>query len=165
MQPRILSETPEVILRPTVFTDAAELGPRLRACDLAEIKALVDKEPAAALLDCFAETGDRGFTVTVRGVPTIMAGIAPHPTDPTIGVPWLLASDDMYEIVPLFLKHQHELLDETIAGSGYVSLMNVTANLSPVCLRWLESMGYVLGEILPGLGRNGEDLQVFTREC
>lgn len=158
---RVIDEAREVALRRSVFTDAAELGPALRETDLAEIRAITDSTPEAALLESMSVTGSRAMTVTVRGVPIIMLGIAPHPDDSLVGVPWLMASPAMYEIADLFVQEQHVIFEAL--ADDFSSFINVTSMTNPSGLRWLEGMGFTIGQTLTGAGRNGEDLVVFTR--
>lgn len=128
------------LLRASTTADALSLAPRLRAADVAELKA-AGTCPTSALLRG-VRYSRRAVTIEdALGNPRIMAGVTPG-TDPLVGHVWLLSDDgitkdlripfvrDGMQGVRLFHALFPVLSNEVWAG-------NTTH------IRWLQRMGFI----------------------
>lgn len=136
------------------------MAPRLRKADVEEVAELTDAPPLAALMDSM-RLSQRAYTVLVDGTPTIMFGVAVHPDDADLGIPWMLATDDLYRIRKQFLRFGVPVAAK--AFEGFKRLINLTSASNTVAHRWLHSLGFTLGEPKP-LGLHGADLIPFWKE-
>lgn len=156
-----VNDEPEILVRDATYGDALLMGGSLRESDCREIAALSDESPTQALVTSYLSSPGRCYTVTMDGMPVLMAGCAVHPSEPGIGVPWLLGTDLIYKrpFPSVMLAHGHEVLAKLT--EGFDRLINLTADLDHQ--EWLRGLGFVL---VPHEhpGRNGEPLLVFAKE-
>lgn len=137
------------------------MAPKLRAADVEEIGALTKEPVTVALLESMRGSL-RAYTVLVDGDPTILFGVAVHPDDAETGIPWCVATDGMFAVARQFLRFGPPVIDKMTGG--FKRLCNVTSPSNVVIHRWLESLGFTLGPLLPAAGVNGEDLLYFSKE-
>jgi hypothetical protein len=137
------------------------LSEGLRAQDVAELRAAGHSDPAAAFLRSIeVSEPDLLYTVTVSGVPAGIFGVAEHPDNPCVGIPWLLGSDRI-------LRARRQLLREapkwiTLLLSQYPVLVNMVHEKNTVSIAWLKRMGFEFHEELQVC--TGETFIRFTKE-
>lgn len=125
-------------VRETRDGDLESLVPRLRAADLLELRAhKVDAE--TALRQGF-EFSSPCFTIEHLDQAIGMFGVAPHSTVPTVGLVWLLGSDEISTIRTRFLRESRRWLKE-IEG-GYDLLCNVVHEENELHIKWLKFLGF-----------------------
>lgn len=137
------------------------LSEGLRAQDVAELLAAGHEDPGAAFLQSIeASEPDLLYTITVSGVPAGIFGVAQHPDNPCVGIPWMLGSDRI-------LRARRQLLREapkwiTLLLSQYPVLVNMVHEGNTVSIAWLKRMGFEFHEeiVLP----SGETFIRFTKE-
>jgi len=156
-----VNDDPQIVVRDAHYGDALLMGEHLRESDRREIAALSDESPTQALVTSYLSSQGRCYTVTMDGMPVLMAGCAVHPTEPGTGVPWMLGTDLIYKrpFPSIMLAYGREVLAKLT--EGFDRLINITADLDHQ--EWLRGLGFVL---MPceHPGRNGEPLLVFTKE-
>jgi len=155
------AEAPRVEIVDADSDHAFAMAPKLRAADVEEIAALTEVPPLPTLMESMRGSL-RSYTVLVDGDPTIMFGVAVHPDDAECGVPWLLATDGLRRIRREVLRFGPPVADK--AFEGFKRLCNITSGSNTVAHRWLAGLGFELGPLMPGAGRNGEDLLFFSKE-
>ena len=149
------------ILRRAHPGDAADLAPRLRRADLAEIAAGGMGTPLEALLlgvrsgTCYAIV-DPQLGTQVYG----MFGVVPLPGNPEVGLVWLLGSDELTRISYHFLRNSREWLARLSAP--YKLLCNCIDSRNTVHIRWLRWLGFTFLNPQPR-GVHGETFIEFLK--
>lgn len=126
--------------RPTTPNDAFKLAPRLRPADVAELTAAGAPSALAALMGSLVPGGIAVTVVDDRDRPLMMFGVAPHPTEPLVGLIWALASEEA-------VKHRRMFLTDAPAWIEkfqrlYPILMNYTDCRNSEHHRWLRWSGF-----------------------
>lgn len=129
---------------PTVTTaapaDCRVLAKILREQDAAEVLAASGDQPLVALEKALhlsratwaVRADDWGLIA--------MFGVGPHPANPEVGIPWLLASDRLESISRAFLRGCRPYI--SLMQSWYPTLTNVVDARNDVARRWLEWCGF-----------------------
>jgi hypothetical protein len=125
---------------------AEDLSTRLRLADRQEIEAASGLDPAFALIASFKES-TRADAWLVNGRAAAIAGVATHRQDPSIGLIWMLGSDDLDSIPKRLLSGNREyvrtLLKDYRMLSNYVDNRNIKAQ------RWIKWLGFTMGDAEP----------------
>jgi hypothetical protein len=154
---RLLSDDPKVLIRKAVPIDCEKMAPNLRPIDVEEIAAVTDFDTLKALQVSYRSSARR-YTVEMDGDPVIIGGVASHPTEVFVGIPWMLATTAFDRLKPVFIEHHAEIINEIFGG--YKTLVNMALTSNTTALRWLQALGFELLEPQPK-GRNGELLTSF----
>ncbi len=138
---------------PTDPDHLLELSRTMRKADREELMASSGQSPLEALEEGYV-LSSKLYTIfndedRVVGV----FGVAPNPLDPTIGHPWMLASDLLDGMKMTFLRQCHSYVDDL--GKGYLLLMNVCDKRNTVHIKWLRWLGFTFIREHPhyGVGR------------
>lgn len=150
-----------VVVRSAEQLDAIHIGARLREADCLEVEALGAGLPLAAVTDSF-KMSRRAYTVTHDGEPVLIFGVADHPDDPTVGIPWMLATPAIERLGFTFARHGKSVAEEAFAGYRYLTNIMVVQNT--VAHRWLRYLGFEFTDLKEDLGHNGETLVQFAKE-
>lgn len=129
-----------VFVRESRDGDLEDLVPRLRAADLLELRAhKVDAE--TALRQGF-ELSKPCYTIEHLDQAIGMFGVAPHSTVPTVGLVWLLGSDEIGSkaVRVRFLRESRRWRDEV--SEGFDLLCNMVHEDNELHIKWLEFMGF-----------------------
>jgi len=138
-------------LRPGTFEDCQSLAPRLRPDDVQEVWSLLRQTPLEALESSFG-LSDQAVVMTLQGVPILMAGVAPVPSDQERGVIWLLGTPEIKSVSRRFLIESRAYL--AMFHSHYRCLWNLVDARNTVHLRWLHWLGFVWGNFHPEAGHD-----------
>ncbi len=112
----------------------------LRASDVLEC-ALAGQTAQEAIQHAlkYSEYMDIGINIET-GKPEFIYGVASDHEDATIGIPWLLATDD-FKITKTWLKRcKYEVFPEMV--SEYPILRNYTLSKNTDTIRWLTWLGF-----------------------
>lgn len=142
--------------RPTKLIDCLQLSITMREEDRWEIWHAARSTPVDALTRGF-EQSKKCWTVVWQGKPIAIFGVC---GDGDVGVPWMLASDDLKNIKKEFLAECHKYVDEM--QGDYKLLANLAWSKNTVHLRWLKWLGFTLMEPQP-FGPDGELFIYFYR--
>ncbi|CAB4198777.1 hypothetical protein UFOVP1324_4 [uncultured Caudovirales phage] len=152
-------------MRASVFTlrdpelgrDALYLAQHLRERDTTEVLAVaesvidsIDAAIMASPICAVACIGDR---------PVFVIGCAPLPEREGMGVPWLLATDEVTAhrgALTKITKHYVGLFLER-----WPALLNYVDQRNTDSVRWLQRLGFTIGEPV-AFGRQGEPFHPFT---
>lgn len=134
----------------------------LRAADVQEIEAGTDLPPHLALFHSWAFS-EKAWTLLVpKHGPVAMWGVAPLNSDPSVGTPWLLATE-------AFSNHKLSLVKNTKSyvaamARGYRLLTNMVDVRHTESQRWLKWAGFTLVERALPWGPKGMPFYVFYLE-
>lgn len=136
----------EAVIRPASPDDVADLAPRLRAADRAEVWASHRATPFEAL-DCSVRWSDDARAGLVDGVVMCLWGVVPLSLIGRVGSPWMLASDDLERHPRLFLRRCRDVVAEMQAP--YRLLTNHVDARNRLSIRWLRWLGFEIGPAEP----------------
>ena len=143
---------------PATLDHAADLAPRLRALDLAEIEAASGR-PVTEVLARSVERAMWSEALMVDGKVEALGGLGTLSVMFGPGVPWLIGSDRLTERKRWFLAQSRRQVGRMLASYGvlvnYVDARNASALLF---LRWL---GFALEPAAPW-GAKGLPFHRFT---
>lgn len=123
--------------RPATLQDCIELSNTMREEDRKEIWHSSRSSPLNALIDGL-QFSTKCWTVEWQGRVVAMFGISPQ--DELVGVPWMLASDDLKRIRKSFLKECRVYLKEM--SKGFQLLTNSAWSQNDVHIQWLKWLGF-----------------------
>ncbi|WP_043879573.1 hypothetical protein [Azorhizobium caulinodans] len=152
------------LYRDATLADCEAMAPRLREADRQELKAFDGSEPLAALVDSF-KASIICRAIDHGGEPIAIYGVAPYDpecSDCTVGVPWMLATDELKTHATWFLRTCKEELVKI--QQPYAVLQNFVDVRNQLHIQWVRWCGFTLGEKYP---RNGTHFQhiMRLREC
>jgi hypothetical protein len=142
----------EPFVRPAKLVDALILGANIRECDRWEIWHLARKAPADAFLDGY-RTSDDPYVIEWQGKPIAMFGVSGNKG--SIGVPWMLGTDDIKKIKKALLSQCKDYLERMHVD--YPTLTNFVWSKNLVHIAWLKWLGFTFGEARP----MGPDNELF----
>lgn len=123
--------------RPATLQDCIELSKTMREEDKREIWHIARSSPLNSLVDGFFYSS-KCWTVEWQGRVVAIFGVCPQ--DELVGVPWMLASDDLKRIRKSFLKECHRYLQEM--SQGFQILTNSAWSQNEVHIQWLKWLGF-----------------------
>lgn len=121
-----------IVIRQAMFHDIAELAPRMRAADVAEIWASNRYTPEAAL-EIGLEKSDICMTVLYKNEVAAMLGVTAE------GVVWMLTSDTLEQFKKGFAKLSRQLIEELL--KQYPVLFNYVDARHTQSITWLKWCG------------------------
>lgn len=131
------------LIRSSSMEDVEYLSKHLRVEDVEEVEAL-NVTPFDALA-----IGLRHSTVCFTiidpktGLPCAMAGIAPAPHNPDLGVIWLLGTVAIEQNTVTFLRRSRPVMEALFQETPYKAVYNYTHANNIVHHRWLKWLGFV----------------------
>lgn len=126
--------------RPARFNDAFLLAPRLRFDDAREIASAWGVGAREGLLRCLLGS-DRAFTLVEGDSVLALWGVRRACCeDLELGVPWLLAGEELFTRRRWLMQRSREWVDRLLLD--YDALTNLTAEDNHAHLRWLEWCGF-----------------------
>ena len=146
--------------RPAVKADVYVLAPKLRDQDKAEVKASSGMNPEEALLYSFEAGGEVNSIIAPDGEVIGMFGVSPTP-DPTLGIPWLLASPRLPEVSREFIPQSKEWVIEV--NKKYPLLLNYVDKRNTIAIRWLRKLGFTFIAEIEEFGVGQKPFYEFVR--
>jgi len=122
---------------------AIDLAPRMRLADRREIWASGKSGPHRALIRSMRRTR-LSWCGMADGVPVCLFGVMPAACLGSVGVPWLLGSDDLPRHATAFLRGSREYVNAI--RSDFDLLTNFVDSRNALSIRWLRWLGF---DILP----------------
>lgn len=144
-------------VRPSVPQDCTELSLTMREEDKQEIWHYARLEPLPALLGGLF-VSKPCWTVEWQGKVVAMFGVSPQ--DDLVGIPWMLASEDLKKIKKSFLKECHSYVQKMF--SGYEVLTNYAWSKNDIHIQWLKWLGFKFFPAKP-MGYDGELFYEFYK--
>ena len=125
-------------VRETQDGDLDRLVLCLRAADRRELKAH-GADAENALRQGF-ELSRPCYTIEHESKAIGMFGVTPHPEIPSMGLVWLLGSDEIADIRTRFLRESRKWLEEI--GGDYDVLCNMVHEENELHIKWLRFLGF-----------------------
>jgi hypothetical protein len=148
-----------IYVQKSTLEDVNVLAGRLRLADVIEIKAFSGSDPKTALL-IGLQNAKECWSGYIDNQIINMFGVSDAPDDKTIGVPWMLASDRIYENKRLFIRESKFWVQRLI--HDYTALVNYVDARNHHAIRWLKWLGFDFVKLYEGLGIEGEDFWKFV---
>lgn len=124
--------------------DARDLGARMRPSDRGEVWASGRMLPLDAVLSSLGPSS-HAWTGSVDGRLVTMWGVCPGPE--RIGIPWMLATDDLEKYQRAFLRRNRAYIGKML--DHYDTLVNWVDARNQVSIRWLGWLGFRLDPAAP----------------
>lgn len=123
-------------VREAHYEDCASLAPRLRAEDVLELHYATGKTPFNVLRESF-ELSPKCWAVIHKDKVIALFGVS-HAGN--VGVPWMLASDELKDIKKSFLRECKDYVARM--GEGHDLLTNYVWVGNTVHIQWLKWLGF-----------------------
>lgn len=123
------------------------IAEHLRRGDCRELAVTSPGEDVHAILAESARSSRWAVVAAVDGRPAVLYGVAPSGHDPQVGVPWMLATDDLLRIRREFValcRNEVRLMEQRFAV-----LANEVHRENRVSIRWLEWLGFTVDRTKP----------------
>lgn len=143
--------------RPAGMHHVAPIAARMRAADVAEVKAMSGRSPHDALMFSLQKSSV-AWTALFDGRPEVMFGIGDLNILARVGSPWLLGTDVVVAEYRQFLRASRDWSEQLFAD--YDLLRNFVDDRNEVSKRWLKWLGFTLLDPAP-IGINGEAFRLF----
>lgn len=115
------------------------LAPRLREMDREELLLSTGLSPDVALMDSF-EFSFESWAVVEDGVVLCVFGLGSHPQGDGWGIPWLLASEEFYEVGFRFARECRGVIAKM--HQKFPRLINMVYAKNSKAIRWLKWCGF-----------------------
>ena len=150
----------EIKIVPAIEAHAIDLAPRLRRNDKWEVMCSSGLNSLDALTQSI-QFSDMCWTALLDGRPEIMWGVCKFPTNPSMGIVWLLSSEEMYRIPRRFMKetgiYLSKMLEVFDTLFNYVHIGNIKS------IKWLEANGFQAVEIIEEYGVGKQPFTLYVR--
>lgn len=147
------AEACKPFVRPSVIEDVQYLADHIREEDRQEIWHISRKTPLEAFQSGY-DVSEPPFTIEWKGVPVAMFGVS---GEGTVGVPWMLATDDLKRIKKDLLRECRGYVNDML--KKYPFLTNQVWAENIIHIRWLIWLGFTFEEPEP----MGPDNEMFIR--
>lgn len=124
-------------VRAPTFQDCIELSKTMREEDKREIWHYARLSPLNSLIEGL-HYSDRCWTVEWNGSVVAMFGVVREEED--VGVPWMLASEDLKKIKKSFLRECHQYVERMF--DGFQVLKNCAWSQNNIHIQWLKWLGF-----------------------
>lgn len=124
-----------------------------------------DKKELTSFLDVTIEESLRELVgkgevwISPKGNPCVVCGLTPNPEDPSMGIPYLLATDEFYQHTHKFAKESKLWVADAL--TKYTVIFNAVAAENIVAIRWLQWLGFSFDTRIDNLGRHGLSFYPF----
>jgi len=131
--------TPRVQIRPANVNDAIFLAPRLRRADKWEVMCSSGLNAEDALTQS-VQFSEVCWTAHIDGNPEIMWGACKFPPDDSMGIVWLMSSEEMYRIPNRFWKESVRYVAKM--NEHFDTLFNYVHHENMASRKWLTKLGF-----------------------
>lgn len=146
--------------RPAVFEDADFFAANLRQADRDEALALLGPVDVRDVLAQSVEASTRTWVRVEKERPVWIAGVAP--AGHGVGVPWMVGTDEMFSHKGALMREARGYLEAMLGA--YCALVNVVDARNERSVRWLRSLGFIVGAAEP-MGAAGLPFHRFWIEA
>lgn len=144
-----VSPSGRITYRPATPEDAAELAPKLRQSDIAEMALTWVGSPEARLTESVRASVE-SWALLIDGQTEALFGLVRYPM---ANVPWMRCSAAVAGHTRELLSHARAWLDSVRAVD--VPLANTVASNNAEAMTMLEHLGFVIGDVVPDQGPPG----------
>lgn len=122
-----------------------QLKPRIRAGDRIELALATGRAPEDVLQESY-EFSTNTYVWMDDDVVLCVFGVATMPTDPTVGIPWMIASDEAVSSGIRFMRKCRQSFE--LLSNDHASLFNVVYAENKVAIGWLRWAGFSFGKTI-----------------
>ena len=126
-------------IRPANIDDALDLAPRLRRDDKFEVMCSSGLNSVDALTQSI-QFSEMCWTALLDDRPEIMWGVCKFPPDPSMGIVWLLSSEEMYRIPNRFWRESISYVSKM--NEYFSTLFNYVHEGNTASRKWLTKLGF-----------------------
>ena len=130
-----------VTFRPATPDEAAYIGSNLRPADRREHSVFTTEFPERSFRRA-VESGQQVYAAHVGGNPCVLIGV--HPDSGGNGRVWLMSTPDVSQAPVAVLKETRKWRDRWLRR--YPKLWNIVDARNRVHVRWIETVGFRLGD-------------------
>lgn len=141
--------------------DVALILPHLRAADVAEVEASFPGGDAETAILFGIALSPVAITWWAGDTPVMIGGVAPHPEDPTTGVPWGLGTDAVRPNREFFIPAAAKVIKTMLRH--FERLENHVDARNTAAVGWLSKAGFTIHPAEP-YGPRGIPFHRFTME-
>lgn len=145
--------------RTSVPEDAELLAPKMRKQDALEVWHSHGMSPLEALVSSYDVSVESNTIISNTGEVIGMFGVGE--VTPQIGIPWLLASDELTKISREFLPESEKWVQRV--NDRYDLLYNYVYAGNKISMRWLKWLGFSFIREIPDYGVNPATFIEFAR--
>jgi len=131
-------------IRVARYDDAAVIAPLLREADKREIAANSGLAPEVALKESYATSSEIRLACHSDGTPIAIFGIGPNPLQETMGIPWMVGTDELAKHSLPLVRDARKWVERQL--STYPILSNFVDSRNTTHLRWLRHIGFHIDE-------------------
>jgi len=133
--------------RPSTANDAEILAPKLRKQDVVEVWASHGLSPLEALVTSYNNSSESHTIIASDGEVIGMFGVV---DEGVVGIPWLLASDQLPQVAREFLPESRKWVERI--NQDYLVLTNYVDVRNTVARRWLRWLGFKFIRVVEEFG-------------
>jgi hypothetical protein len=127
-------------ITPASLEDAFAIAPRLRQADKDELFAVTGQtNPDIVLQDAF-EMSDRVWIIKSDGEPVAIFGVVTHEQDNTVGIPWMVGTDEIAENGIAILRSSRPWISKLLTNFSH--LINYVDARNELHIKWLKWCGF-----------------------
>jgi len=150
----------DIKIVPATIDHALDLAPRLRRDDKWEVMCSSGLNSVDALTQSI-QFSEVCWTALLAGRPEIIWGVCKFPPDPSMGIVWLLSSEEMYRIPGRFVRESHIYVSKMLGVFdtlfNYVHIDNMASR------KWLERLGFEEKERVSEYGVGKQPFILYAR--
>ncbi len=150
----------EIKIVPATEEHAIDLAPRLRRDDKWEVMCSSGLASLPALTQS-VQFSDYCWTALLDGRPEIMWGVCKFPPDPSMGIVWLLSSEELYRIPGRFMKETAIYLSKML--KVFDTLFNYVHTGNIKSIKWLEANSFQAVETVEKYGVGKQPFTLYAR--
>ncbi|HJU38190.1 MAG TPA: hypothetical protein VJ724_01360 [Tahibacter sp.] len=135
-----------VVVVPATAEHAAAVAAQAREADIAELWAVAHVTPAEAIRQGLALSGDARAAL-FDGVPACVFGVSTIAEFPGRAVPWMVGTAALERHQSAFLRRCRPVVLDW--ASRYDLLVNWVDARNLTAIRWLQWLGFVIGDPMP----------------
>ncbi len=154
------SGMPKISIIPATVHHALDLAPRIRRDDKWEVMCSSGLNSVDALTQSI-QFSEMCWTALLDGRPEICWGVCKFPPNPSMGIVWLLSSEEMYKIPGRFVRESHTYVDKML--KVFPTLFNYVYVGNMPSRKWLENMGFAASERIEEYGVGKQPFLLYSR--
>jgi hypothetical protein len=116
---------------------------KIREVDAVELWDMHHLKPDEAIQVSF-DVSSKAWIGYLKSEPVVAFGVAPDPSNPKKGFPWLLATDKINEVKFRVIKYSEQYVAEMI--QGFEILENFVDSRNIISKEWLAWCGFIICE-------------------
>ena len=135
-----------ITFEPSRERHVLDVAVRMRQCDKDELWAAGQPAPYQVLLRSIEMPGEH-YTAFKDGVPIAMFGFSDLHGNQTVGVPWMLGTDDLEDVAMTVLRQSKKHCEA--AKKRFDLMLNYVDARNTTSIKWLKWLGFTIKDAEP----------------